>query len=1378
MRQPAYFKSIRAGASKRWDQLERDQELAGPWHQLFRQVQSPRHVVSELLQNADDAGATEAAVEIDDGEFIFSHNGDDFSEEQFASLCRFGYSNKRTLHTIGFRGVGFKSTFSLGDEVRLVSPTLSVAFHRERFTEPRWVDSADPTDGRTEIRVVIQSKQVQEELGKNLREWSESPASLLFFNNIRCLRLDDREIRWESQGTGPIAGSEWMSVSNTPGNQYLVVRSSEEEFPDDALTEIKEERMPPDDGTTFPPCRVEIVLGLKGRLYVVLPTGVMTDLPFACNAPFIQDPARMKIKDPVLSPTNGWLLKRAGELAADAMLALVRTKSLPIEERCQAYGFLPDVDREDRTIEGSCGTIVEESFDARIASTKFLLTETKSLESSGRCLAVPSELLDVWSPTQITADFSTGNLPILSRHISERDRKKLTGRKHIRTLSKSQVLETLKNNRLPRPRTWRQLLRLWEYLSDEIIRLRSYHGDLRIVPAQGKEVLYAANEVVRIGQRRSLKPEDWEFLSPFLLTLDPNWTRFLAEGRRAAGTASDEALEAQVQVAFRCIAALGLSDPTDADRILSKVADAFFAPGSRHDIQDYVRLTHIAAKLGSTVPESFRFVTQSQGLARGPILADIDNDLDMFVDADWYEMNVLQDAYANPSETCTHDEWRQWVLSPSSRLHAFVPLTQTSVRIKGRERLKERLRLRGFEEEPSFRYRSDDFELEDWNFASRHWDHWKSLAVDDDKFWSTLFGRILEQPSSYWSGATSARAIQVARNGYFRPVTQQPLVPNWIIRFRDLPCLTDTWGQPHQPAEIFRRTPATEPLLGVEPFVKADLDTEATRPLLILLGVRDKPTGPERILERLLALAGSNTPLLPEVQKWCHSLDQLFDRCSTGEVQEIKTAFASKRLILNDQGEWAKTDEVFLNSDEDDLSEAVLIHPSLRALAIWRKIGVPERPTADMEIEWLRGLPSSGKLSDAQTRRIRRLLPVYPGRIWNETGHWLNLEGHWVPVESLAHSLTMQSLVPWSHLFPPIKAATADFRPLPSETCQSHPFSSLPRLGDVVEERFQGQTGLPEPLAKQWMISLGKGLGRIILDDSEHTERVRNVARQLEHTRWQVAGDIKSVPYIDGKPAGTSRTIEVSWQGHILYVQNSSLAKMAKAVPLEIGRAFDRQDIADAIKICYERDEDFIDEYLDSSFDLADAEEVELVTSTGEKEQPEVGKDIADPSINLSPTGNQPPEEDSPATDEDDGQDEPSPRPPRQPRQPQPSFMERFAEAKGFSLNGTGRFYHSEGSWLERTSGNPFPWELRSASGEIVQYYWPKEHCIRQAPLQLEAEIWDLCQQSPGLYSLILSNINGVPVEVPGGQLVKLREQEKLVLYPATYRLVYNDADG
>src|SRR5438477_7995442 len=119
MQPPSYFNNIQRRASERWDQLEADPVLAGPWHQLFRQVQSPRHVLSELLQNADDAGATEAFADLDDGVFVFGHNGRDFTEDEFRSLCRFGYSNKRVLHTIGFRGVGFKSTFSLGAPVEL-----------------------------------------------------------------------------------------------------------------------------------------------------------------------------------------------------------------------------------------------------------------------------------------------------------------------------------------------------------------------------------------------------------------------------------------------------------------------------------------------------------------------------------------------------------------------------------------------------------------------------------------------------------------------------------------------------------------------------------------------------------------------------------------------------------------------------------------------------------------------------------------------------------------------------------------------------------------------------------------------------------------------------------------------------------------------------------------------------------------------------------------------------------------------------------------------------------------------------------------------------------------------------------------------------------
>src|SRR5438105_492528 len=138
MKPPAYFNAVEREAREMWELLDAKPTLAGAWQQLFRQVQSPRHVLSELLQNADDAGAQKASVQIEGNEFIFEHDGADFNQDQFTSLCRFGFSNKRNLHTIGFRGVGFKSTFSLGNIVEVFTPTLSVKFNKNRFSLPVW----------------------------------------------------------------------------------------------------------------------------------------------------------------------------------------------------------------------------------------------------------------------------------------------------------------------------------------------------------------------------------------------------------------------------------------------------------------------------------------------------------------------------------------------------------------------------------------------------------------------------------------------------------------------------------------------------------------------------------------------------------------------------------------------------------------------------------------------------------------------------------------------------------------------------------------------------------------------------------------------------------------------------------------------------------------------------------------------------------------------------------------------------------------------------------------------------------------------------------------------------------------------------------------
>jgi hypothetical protein len=72
-----------------------------------------------------------------------------------------------------------------------------------------------------------------------------------------------------------------------------------------------------------------------------------------------------------------------------------------------------------------------------------------------------------------------------------------------------------------------------------------------------------------------------------------------------------------------------------------------------------------------------------------------------------------------------------------------------------------------------------------------------------------------------------------------------------------------------------------------------------------------------------------------------------------------------------------------------------------------------------------------------------------------------------------------------------------------------------------------------------------------------------------------------------------------------------------------------------------------------------------------------------------------------------------------------------------------------------------------------VCYYWPKDHCLEHEPLQLEADIWSLIEQQPESYALILSSVDGAPVEFAGTQLRRMRDEGKVTLYPASYRLVY-----
>lgn len=1382
MHRPDYFDEIQQNSFSLWRQLEQNRELAAPWHQLFKQVQSPRHVLSELLQNADDAEATEVTVRLQDGMFSFAHNGRDFSRDDFASLCRFGYSNKRLLRTIGFRGIGFKSTFSLGDTVELITPTLAIAFHKTRFTLPQWLDGRKTSAGLTQILVKFADEQRQKELENNITEWLNSPFSLLFFNHIRSLRLGEKELSWKNLGNGPVPGSEKMTL-NGDHAPYLVIRSDTEPFPDEALNEIDEERLLEiGESANLPPCKVELVLGAPGQLFVVLPTGVRTSLSFAVNAPFIQDPARLKIKDPEISFTNRWLLERIGRLAAQTMLQWLESENLDLLERAKSYDLMPGSDGQDNTLEYSCKMVIEKAFLSVVQGQPYVLTDKGDLTLSGKSAIVPEILWDIWSDAQIAEILKEeGESPLLlSRYVNEINRTKLSANKAVSSFEPDDVMNILTRMTPPKPTSWASLLELWNFAGRW--RYSWKYKILNIYPVRGRDILLTANKVVRLGEKKLLQSDDdWNFLSEYLLVLDVNWLRFLTEQRRISEDANNDSLREKVTASDQLLNRAELDKPSNVDLVLEKVAEVIFASQSL-SLKDYVRITQIASRLNAKTGSSFKFFTQDGQLRSlsETILFDEKGLLEEFIPPTLRKRVLLQEQYSKDFLSCTREEWLKWIDSGNAGVRSFIPISKKSQSIYGESRISKEVEDRG---QPSdaigYQYKTSTYTLDDWDFPAEYWKYWKACAQDDASFWTRLVEQILSH-RAIWEPAQTARAFHVATTGNKKPLVYKPLLPTWILEFQKLPCMRDTRGNYFVPRDLMCRTQQTEPLMDVEPFVDARLDTEASRPLLILLGVRDTPTGPIQLVERIRALAKASKPPVLELTKWYQRLDALLESCSTEDQQYVAECFRKEKLMLADDETWQTSETIYISAEEHDVPGAALVYSLVNQLSLWRKIGVNERPTAELAIQWLKGLPVNAKPSTSETQRIKSLLGRHPVRVWRECGRWLNLSGEWVSVESLKYCLTMKSLFRYGNLFEWVKSETADLQMLSIDLTQELPFSVLPTLASQVERNIDQTSDHGRSVSLGWLQTLGHLLFYIKLADEAKTQNIRAQAKRLSVSEGTQVPSITTLPYLDGKPAGIAEQEDLVWIHQTIYMTNLSKAKLASRLSKQIAAVFDWTEMEALLTYCFERSEDSIRSYLEENFVLELDE-----SSLGADDAPVTENEHQNDLVIESPS-NLPFDFDesvetiilnSHADPADSGggdafeiaETRQSVHSGKNP-QSKVSLVERFALSQDYKKIDDQQFVHTDGRLLIKSDG-VFPWALKGANGKVFVNYWPREHCLELKPLDLPAEVWNLIEWDPEHHALLLEDHNGKPVQFLGKDLVESKQAGDIRLHPATYRV-------
>ena len=162
---------------------------------LLGQLYSERtHFIFELIQNAEDAGATELAFELFADRLELRHDGRPFTEADVRGICGVGQSRKSgDLTSIGQFGIGFKSVYAYTRSPHIYSGDEH--FRIENYVRPH---ATDPRPGRRDlVRVPLRSRRRARRgrgPARSPRRWPRSsPASC-------CSWPASRGCRWAAPG--------------------------------------------------------------------------------------------------------------------------------------------------------------------------------------------------------------------------------------------------------------------------------------------------------------------------------------------------------------------------------------------------------------------------------------------------------------------------------------------------------------------------------------------------------------------------------------------------------------------------------------------------------------------------------------------------------------------------------------------------------------------------------------------------------------------------------------------------------------------------------------------------------------------------------------------------------------------------------------------------------------------------------------------------------------------------------------------------------------------------------------------------------------------------------------------------------------------------
>ena len=309
------------------------------------------HFIFEILQNADDHNATEIEFSLSDKEFVITHNGDPFTEENVKAVTFFGASTSiEDANKTGRFGIGFKSVFTFtatpiiesGNESFKIYDLYKIEEYEERTKFKEFTRITLPFNHDTFKPDFVDYHLSQEKAYKliSLRLQKLNERSLLFTKNLSKIKwsIDSIVGSIKRKDERLFQGTKRTIFSNHEIAGAYLIYSQEVYWNGEKIQPLE---------IAFHLNRNDRIQLKKSKLYVLFNSELYTGLNYIVNGPFITTPNRENILSG--HERNKYLISIVGKLWKKIILERVKNDNLstdlletfPIQEDDIPDLFLP-----------------------------------------------------------------------------------------------------------------------------------------------------------------------------------------------------------------------------------------------------------------------------------------------------------------------------------------------------------------------------------------------------------------------------------------------------------------------------------------------------------------------------------------------------------------------------------------------------------------------------------------------------------------------------------------------------------------------------------------------------------------------------------------------------------------------------------------------------------------------------------------------------------------------------------------------------------------------------------------------------------------------------------------------------------------------------